>query len=307
MDYHRTHGCNAALTCRRFGISRQTFYRWKRRFDAHDLSSLEDLSHRPHRCRQPTWTPRLVQQVFVLRQRYPRWGKDKLGVLLREQKVAVSTSMVGRILSYLKVHGRLHEPPRPATAARPPRKLHHRPWAPRKPRFWPIQQPGDLVQIDTKELRPARGVVRKHFSARDMVSRWDVLHVADRATAATALEFLDALLARMPFPLRALQVDGGSEFAAEFEQACQARRLPLFVLPRRSPKLNGQVERAHRTHNEEFYELTPTDWSLPQLNRQLRTWETVYNTVRPHQALGYLTPQQFLAQWKSNRKEPECH
>jgi len=307
MDHYFTHGRNAAQTCRRFGISRQTFYRWRRRFDRHDLSSLEALSHRPHQCRRPTWTPRLVEQVLSLRHQYPRWGKDKLAVLLREQGVVASTSMVGRILSYLKAHRRLHEPPRLATAARRPRKIRHRPWAVRKPPFWRIQQPGDLVQIDTKDVRPVRGVVRKHFSGRDMVSRWDVLHVAERATAATALEFLDALLERMPFPLRALQVDGGSEFAAEFEQACQARRLPLFVLPRCSPKLNGQVERAHRTHNEEFYQIAATDWSLPQLNRQLRAWETIYNTVRPHQALGYLTPQQFLLKWESKRKEPECH
>jgi transposase InsO family protein len=307
MDYYRTHGRNAAQACRHFGISRQTFYRWKRRFDPHDLSSLEDRSHRPHHCRRPTWTPRLVERVMSVRQRYPRWGKDKLVVLLHQQGVAISTSMVGRILAYLKAHGRLHEPPRQATAGRRPRRIRHRPWATRKPPVWPIQQPGDLVQIDTKELRPARGVVRQHFSARDMVSRWDVLYVAERATAATAVEFLDALLARMPFPLRALQVDGGSEFAAEFEQACQARGLPLFVLPRCSPKLNGHVERAHRTHNEEFYEIVPTDWSLPRLNQQLRRWETIYNNVRPHQALGYLTPRQFLLQWKSKRKEPECH
>jgi hypothetical protein len=50
----------------------------------------------------------LLQQVFSLRQRYPRWGNDKLVVLLREQRVAVSTSMVGRILAHLKMHGRLH-------------------------------------------------------------------------------------------------------------------------------------------------------------------------------------------------------
>ncbi len=50
---------------------------------------------------------------------------------------------------------------------------------------------------------------------------------------------------------RALQVGGGSEFAAEFEFACQQRSLPLFVLPPRSPKLNGHVERAQRTHTEE--------------------------------------------------------
>ena len=307
MDFFPTHGRNAALTCRHFGISRQTFYRWKRRFDPRDLSSLADRSHRPHQCRRPTWTPELVQQVLRLRQQFPRWGKDKLRVLLRRQGRTVSTSMVGRILSSLKAHGRLHEPPRQATAARRPRRIRHRPWAARKPKFWPIQQPGDLVQVDTKQLRPTRGVVLQHFSARDMVSRWDVVQLEARATAATAAQFLDTLLERMPFSVAALQVDGGSEFAADFELACQARGLPLFVLPRCSPKLNGHVERAHRTHNEEFYEIIPTEWSLPQVNRQLRNWETVYNTVRPHQALGYLTPQQFLARWKSKRKEPECH
>jgi transposase InsO family protein len=304
MDYYRTHGRNAAQTCRRFGISRKTFYRWKRRFDPLCLFSLEGLSHRPHQCRRPTWTPQMAEQVLRLRRQFPRWGKDKLVVLLRRQGWIVSTSMVGRILFSLKAKGQLHEPPRQATTARRPRKLRQRPWATRKPKFWPIEQPGDLVQIDTKDLRPLRGVVRKHFAARDMVSRWDVLHVSERATAAAAVEFLDALLERLPFPPRALQVDGGSEFAAEFEAACQARRLPLFVLPPCSPKLNGRVERAHRTHKEEFYEVVATDWSLPRLHQQLRSWETVYNTVRPHQALGYLTPQQFLAQWDFHRKEP---
>jgi len=51
-------------------------------------------------------------------------------------------------------------------------------------------------------------------------------------------------------------VDGGSEFAADFEQACQQCGLRLFVLPPRSPKLNGAVERAQRTHTEEFYQVT---------------------------------------------------
>ena len=68
------------------------------------------------------------------------------------------------------------------------------------------------------------------------------------------------------------------------------------------------VERAHRTHNEEFYEVTPDLWALPELNRQLRAWENTYNTVRPHQALGYATPLEFLQRWKkSNRKDPKCH
>jgi putative transposase len=145
--------------------------------------------------------------------------------------------------------------------------------------------------------------LRAQLTARDLVSRWDVIQAHTRATAFAATQFLDTLQHRMPFPIRALQVDGGSEFAAEFEQACRPRGLYLFVLPPRSPKLNGAVERANRTHTEEFYQVTPCSLEMNKLNRKLRHWERIYNTVRPHQALGYLTPQQFLHQLSSQRKE----
>jgi putative transposase len=308
MTHYLTHGRNVVFTCRHFGISRQSFYRWWRRYDPHVLTTLEDRSRRPHRLRRPTWSPQQSAAVLALRRQYPRWGKDKLQRLLHKQNVSLSTSMVGRILAALKRRGVLVEPPRPAALTRQRRKLRRRPWATRKPRFWPVRQPGDLVGLDTKQLRPVRGVGLHHFSARDVVSRWDVVEVHPQATAKAAAHFLDSLLERMPFPIAALQVDGGSEFAAEFEQACQQRQLPLFVLPPRSPKLNGHVERAHRTHNEEFYEVTPERWALPELNRQLRAWENTYNTIRPHQALGYATPLEFVQRWRqSNRKAQKCH
>ena len=53
IDFYLSDRRNAALTCRHFAISRQTFYRWWRRYDPLDLSSLGDRSHRPHRRRQP--------------------------------------------------------------------------------------------------------------------------------------------------------------------------------------------------------------------------------------------------------------
>jgi len=59
--------------------------------------------------------------------------------------------------------------------------------------------------------------------------------------------------------------------------------------------LHGAVERANRTHTEEFYEVTDVDADLDSLRPALLEWETIYNTVRPHQALGYLTPTEFLA------------
>jgi len=307
MLFYYFNGRSVARTCRHFGISRQTFYRWKRRFHRHDITTLEDRSHRPHKVRTPTWTAELAERVLALRKQYPIWGKDKLVVLLRKQKLVVSTSMVGRILRYLKRRGILLEPPRPAVLLRQRRKLRKRPWAVRKPKYWRIREPGDLVEIDTKEIRMRHGVVLKHFSARDVVSRWDVIAVHRRATSLAAARFLDVLLDRLPFPVKALQVDGGSEFAAEFELACQQKQLPLFVLPPKSPKLNGHVERSHRTHNEEFYEVHADTDQLPVLNRQLRHWENVYNRVRPHQALAYLTPLEFLRQYKRKQGKAKCH
>jgi transposase InsO family protein len=72
----------------------------------------------------------------------------------------------------------------------------------------------------------------------------------------------------------------------------------LFVLPPRSSKLNVGVERVHRTHAEEFYEVTDSSFDLSELRNELLEWERVYNTVRPHQALDYVTPPKFLEQRK---------
>ena len=71
-------------------------------YNSRDLSSLEERSHKPKRLRRPSWSRELALAVLHLREQYPRWGKDKLAVLLRERGWEVSTSMVGRILSHLK-------------------------------------------------------------------------------------------------------------------------------------------------------------------------------------------------------------
>lgn len=74
------------------------------------------------------------------------------------------------------------------------------------------------------------------------------------------------------------------------------RGIRLFVLPPRSPKLNGYVERAQHTHKEEFYAYYggALDLDLPSLNNALRHWERVYNTIRPHPSLGRKPPAQYL-------------
>ncbi len=162
--------------------------------------------------------------------------------------------MVGRILARLRRSGELHEPRRRRMSVH--QRRWQRPYAIRKPADWTVERPGDLVELDTLDIRPLSSKIWKQFTARDVVSRWDTLELGRRATASAAAAVLDRLAERMPFPVRAISIDNGSEFMAEFEAACQARGIRLFVLPPRSPKLHGAVERANRTHTEEFYEVT---------------------------------------------------
>jgi len=282
-----------SLTARHFGVSRSTLYDWLKRYRRAGPHGLEERSRRPRNVRQPTWSKDLEETVRKLREANPRWGKDKLTPVLRRDGWDVSVSMVGRILSRLRFQGRL-----PAADLNDPcivRPSRTRPYATRKPRDYLPQAPGDLVQVDTADVRwQASREVYKHFSARDFISRWDVLDVHSRATARSAAEFLGVVQERMPFPVRAIQVDGGSEFKAEFEAACETAGLLLFVLPPRSPKLNGRVERAQRTHKEEFYQLLDPPDSIAELRAALRVHELRYNTYRPHQALGQKTPQEWL-------------
>jgi transposase InsO family protein len=187
--------------------------------------------------------------------------------------------------------------PNPISARKRQRR---RPYGFRKSKDYQAGQAGDIIQLDTLDLRLLPGVIFKHFTAHDVVSKWNVMSVNCRASAATAAHFLDNLKDRMPFPIKAIQVDGGSEFESIFEQECQQRGTGLSVLLPRSPKLNGGVERAHRTHTEELYEVTDSSFELNEPRAELLEWETIYNTFRPHQASGYMTPLQFLDQ---KRKE----
>lgn len=299
FDFYSRHR-DARLTCRYFGISPQTFYRWKRRFDPYDLTTLEDLSRRPHHVRQPCTPALVVGKILELRNRYPRWGKDKLVVLLHREGIDISASSVGRVMERLKKRGVLVEPVN-VRQAREARKRRQKPrYAIRKPPGYRVTAPGDLIQVDTLQVRIQSDDVRWQFSSRDLISRWDVSQVYRRASSLAASMFLEYMERKFPFPILAIQVDGGSEFKKDFEAACQNRCIRLFVIPPRSPKLQGYVERANRTHREEFYEVEDIAVELEEHNQQLEQWDLVYNTIRPHQSLAYLTPDEYYQRWMKN-------
>lgn len=238
LDHYRRYG-NARLTYRYFGISPQTFYRWKNRFYRYDLTTLEEMSRRPHKVRTPQTPPEVVERILKLREQYPRWGKDKLTVLLRREAIEASASTVGRVINRLKAKGLLIEPVN-TTLAKLARKRKWKPrYATRKPKGYKIRGPGDLVEVDTLRVSLLPDEVRFQFSARDVVIRFDGLRAYKSQTSSKAAHFLQYLRKKFPFEIKAIQIDGGSEFRKHFEEECEKREILLFQIPPSSPKKNG--------------------------------------------------------------------
>jgi putative transposase len=213
--------------------------------------------------------------------------------------------MARRILKELIRKGILIEPrPNYISARKRPKS---RPYAGRKPIEYEAKEPGDIVQVDTMDIRLLPGVVLKQFTTRDVISSWYVINVYSRANAHTASNFLEKLQTDIPFNLKAIQVDVGSEFESVFEQECQKCQIRLCILSPRSPKLNGFAERANRTHAEEFYEIISGSFELEELRNELVRWQSIYNTIKPDQSLQYMTPLQFLQKLKQQKEEVRCH
>lgn len=276
------------------GLPRATLYRWKKR-KTKRLDSLRPMSRRPIKVRRAVDRSALRKRVQELREGFPTWGKRKITCLLLREKFRANESSVGRIISGLIKRGVI--PSAKLAAWRAGARLKpKRPHALRLKRGQRLngEVPGDAIQIDHMSVPIQPGKIIKHFNAVCTISRWNVADAFSTATAKTASTFVTKLIEKAPFPIRRIQVDGGSEFMAEFEEACYRHNIELSVLAPKSPKLNGHVERINGTWRSDFYQLYDLPSSIEELRPILENYNDTYNWDRPHESLALQTPQEFL-------------
>ena len=112
---------------------------------------------------------------------------------------------------------------------------------------------GENVQIDHM-VRALNGRTYRTFVACDKKSKW--VYATEpfiKANSKNVAKFLKNFIKKAAFPIKSIQVGGGSEFMKDFESTCEELKIPLFVLPPASPKINGNVERMDRIIKQNFY------------------------------------------------------
>lgn len=284
--------CNVAKTCRYFGISRQTYYRWYRRYQSAGESALRNGSSRPHHS--PRATPaEIVEKILYLR-RYYHFGPHRISMYLkRYHALTCSPAGIWRIL-------------RRAGVSRLPSNMRYRS---RETRFQRYEKPlpGHQLQVDVKFLAPVAGRVRRYYqyTAIDDCTRLRVLKIFNANTQQSAIAFVDYVLSKLPFRVECLQTDNGPEFGPQFhwhilDKGIQHR----YIRPRR-PYLNGKTERFHRIDDEEFYRQLQgvVISSVAEFNARLQEWERFYNYERPHGSLQGQTPYERLRE----KLQSVCH
>jgi transposase InsO family protein/transposase-like protein len=276
---------NVAQTCRYYGTTRQSFYKWFHRYEEKGVAGLRDRSSAPHHSPAAT-NAEVVGKIIYLRQNY-HFGPHKISMYLqRYHDITLSPSGIWRILNRLGM-SRL-----PASQRY---KRHTQRW-----KRYEKPQPGHRVQIDVKFLDPVKGTRRRHyqFTAIDDCTRLRVLRIYDRCTQKTAIQFIDYVLEKLPFRVEVIQTDNGAEFQQALHWHVLDRGVQHVYIKPATPRLNGKVERSHRIDAEEFYRMLSgvviDDTKL--FNDKLQEWEDFYNYHRPHGGLGGQTPYERLRQ-----------
>lgn len=258
---------DAGLTCRHCGISRPTLRLWLKRYRAEGLEGLKSKSRKPHTSPNQKRTGEIEQWILELRRSRNLGARRIQSELLWEREIKLSLATIHKVLVNADVK----------PLKRPPRKKH----SIRYER--PI--PGERVQMDTCQIGP--GLYQ--YTAIDDCTRYRVLRLYSRRTAADTLDFIDAVIEEMHFPVQRIQTDRGGEFFAYMVQ----ERLMEYGIKFRpirpaSPHLNGKVERSQKTDKIEFYAMQELEDA--ELEDRLAEWQFYYNWRRPHGALNGKTP-----------------
>lgn len=292
MDYIIA-GHTVAQTARHFDYPYSTVKYWNDRFDKYDLSSLEDISSRPHKRRQSNLSSD-ERSLIIHARTYDLPGAGKVTLqkyIQNEYNVTFGQSAIQRVINQAKLKRE--------------KKVKKRIYRKNRQHMYSVPKkflklPGGLVYLDVKHLKI--GLKRYYqFTALDHATRMMQAKIQRRITSESTVGFMEYIQKQYPFKkIHYLGTDNGSEFLGDLEEYVRKKDISHVFSSPASPKQNPYVERVIRTIIDDVYRPFGLEETAEMQQETLNDYIIRYNTKRPHQGINLLTPAQMYAKLTIN-------
>ena len=231
-------GKTVSDVCIAFGVSRETWYKWKRRYDAYGIDGLKNQSRKPHNIKNLKVTEELEKLVLELRLNN-RFGPMRIRFRLkRKYGVSLGTKTIYNLLKRHKLN---------VLAVKLKRKYKR----------FEMKHPNELVQMDTKGPFYLKASRSKHYfihaiddCSRKVVSKW-----CNRRTSEAALSVLKEWVKLHGKPNKVMH-DGGTEFTStDFKNFLILNGIKDKQIPKGYPQEQGKVEAYNKIVISEFLQI----------------------------------------------------
>lgn len=316
---------NVTKTAGKIGISREWLSKLKNKFENNKRNPkcLEPESKVPvHTSNRNRISAQTEKKLLEIRDEYG-WGKEDISVVLkRDYALKASPTTVNRYLhKHLRIDPKISEKNKKAWAEKKIREQNKMPLAIkyRPPKELKDYAPGALIEKDMK-LAPTTSKIRKRMDTKyhiqdyynyqhsflDSFTRIKLMEISETSDSMSAKKAFERIKERLPFKVCAINTDSGGENGKDFKKNLSKDEIVHFYSRNGTPTDNPRVERSHLTDEREFYSRGNSFQSYERQKEAIKKWEYTYNFVRPHRALGFLTPMEFYELWKKEPGEAYC-
>jgi transposase InsO family protein len=265
-------GKSISDVCIAFGVSRETWYKWKRRYDAYGIDGLKNQSRKPHNIKNVKITEELEKLVLELRLNN-RFGPMRIRFRLkRKYGVSLGTKSIYNLLKIHKLN---------VLSVKLKRKYKR----------FEMKHPNELVQMDTKGPFYLKASRTKHYfihaiddCSRKVVSKW-----CNRRTAEEALLVLKEWVKLHGKPMKVMH-DGGKEFTStKFRNFLNSNGIKNKQIPKGYPQEQGKVEAYNKIVIAEFLQVEELIDEKDGVEKY-ESFVNSYNYEREHGGINGMTP-----------------
>ena len=265
-------GKTVSDVCIAFGVSRETWYKWKRRYDTSGLDGLKNQSRRPHNIKYVKVTGELEKIILELRLN-SRFGPRRIKFRLkRKYGVSLGTKTIYNLLKKHKLN---------VLSVKLKRKYKR----------FEMKHPNELVQMDTKGPFYLKASRSKHYfihaiddCSRKVVSKW-----CNRRSSEEALSVLKEWVELHNKPMKVMH-DGGKEFTSnKFKNFLILNGIKDKQIPKGYPQEQGKVEAYNKIVIAEFLQVEELIDEKDGAEKY-ESFVNSYNYEREHGGINGMTP-----------------